>query len=491
MLFQRIKCSRDQVYIFRDRTSRPSVAYRVWQPFRVLSGVVYRGTSNGIYLGMDPAGPAGEGSHYIYVRGSEEEPSIPVHTEQVDQAIQQITEAWEVMKIQTGATGAGEIHDANPWLRMTGWTQYLQEFTTPSDYDALYAMVAPVARRRWSRGAGRAADMESHGGSGTQEPVDGATYRSSDPDRSGAIRERADPISPVAGVYGCRQRGQACTAMAADISVHRTHAGPTPRKASTVRNDPTAAEKWRQLWQMASQISSPNSIDEADSTDERDPERAQWMMSDIERACLECCIKLMNQTYHAQEYESVLICAMAVLGRGEFGWQDAESYPPILSRVIKIARFMIVQKALWLDPDVMQIIETWQKPQNCAEWTLRSAAAVDNIETNSVYGSEVEGPPSSPPTSPMRSGDPQSRINISQRDPSRKTFQEQVTWMVSQLMVRGTHIPMETLQDWRTYGLKIYYNTTAPGHVTWMQPDRLLYKHLQFTMGDFRGLCTD
>ena len=59
--------------------------------------------------------------------------------------------------------------------------------------------------------------------------------------------------------------------------------------------------------------------------------------------------------------------------------------------------------------------------------------------------------------------------------------------MVSYLMIRGTHIPIETLQDWQTYRLKIYYNITAPGHVTWIQPDRLLYKHIQFTMGDFRG----
>ena len=59
--------------------------------------------------------------------------------------------------------------------------------------------------------------------------------------------------------------------------------------------------------------------------------------------------------------------------------------------------------------------------------------------------------------------------------------------MISHLIIRGTHTPMETLQDWRTYGLKISYNTTAPGYVTWIQPDRLLYKHIQFTIGDFRG----
>ena len=55
------------------------------------------------------------------------------------------------------------------------------------------------------------------------------------------------------------------------------------------------------------------------------------------------------------------------------------------------------------------------------------------------------------------------------------------------MIIRGTHTPIETLQDWQTYRLKIHYNTTAPGHVTWIQPDYLLYKYIQFTIGDFRG----
>ena len=48
---------------------------------------------------------------------------------------------------------------------------------------------------------------------------------------------------------------------------------------------------------------------------------------------------------------------MAVLGRGVKTWLDPDSYPPIISRVLKVARFMVVQKALWLDPQPMVIIE--------------------------------------------------------------------------------------------------------------------------------------
>ena len=45
------------------------------------------------------------------------------------------------------------------------------------------------------------------------------------------------------------------------------------------------------------------------------------------------------------EYESAMVCALAVMGVSEFGWRGPDSYPPILSSVIKCAKFMVVQKA--------------------------------------------------------------------------------------------------------------------------------------------------
>jgi hypothetical protein len=65
-------------------------------------------------------------------------------------------------------------------------------------------------------------------------------------------------------------------------------------------------------------------------------------MPAIEQACLEFCVELLNQRHRTHEYESVLVCAMAVQGWGEARWRDPDSYPPILSRVIKVARFMVV-----------------------------------------------------------------------------------------------------------------------------------------------------
>ncbi|KAE8155711.1 hypothetical protein BDV40DRAFT_294120 [Aspergillus tamarii] len=237
----------------------------------------------------------------------------------------------------------------------------------------------------------------------------------------------------------------------------------------TARGGEQKRKRPRQLWQMAqvesagpTRAGSPDPIDKDRKRKDREDSIQQWQISELEQIYLGFCIELLNQTYHAQKYKSALICAMAVLSRGEFGWCDPESYPPILSRVIKVARFIIIQQTLWLDPNA----------------ALRSAIP----DIDSVYGSdsgddekpesielelESESGSISPSISPIHSQNPPSRIHY--------------------LIIRGTYTPIETLQNWWIYRLKIHYNTTVPGHITWMQPDRLLYKYIQFTIGDFCG----
>lgn len=200
--------------------------------------------------------------------------------------------------------------------------------------------------------------------------------------------------------------------------------------------------------------------------------------------------------------------------------------------MIKIARFFIVQKALWLDPAARQIIDLWRKKQTDVPWALTSAD--DGLED--LDEGYVSGTPSSSPAPSSMGGDPQffradrsressselssegfgtpvypirrspiPRRPVSSGAPSRRTpssspmstisrgsgrtFPEQVERMVQRFMIRGTHGPMQTLLDWRTYGLKIHFNSTAPGHVAWMGADEILYKDIQFTMGGFGGLC--
>jgi hypothetical protein len=166
-------------------------------------------------------------------------------------------------------------------------------------------------------------------------------------------------------------------------------------------------------------------------------------LSRIQKACLRFCIALLDQRITRREYDSPLVCALAVLGVKEEGWKGAEQYPPILSAMIKVARFMVVQQGL----ELADLIDE----------------SGDELEDDSAYESN-----------PSRQR-PKGCLQLVQR-------------MMDKFMVRGSHGPMQWMLDLRTYGLKIHYNTTSPGHVEWMGQDELLYKDLHLSMAQFRGM---
>ena len=254
---------------------------------------------------------------------------------------------------------------------------------------------------------------------------------------------------------------------------------------------------WQQLWQLARQLAADQAGDALASRGSPDPMAPEldqsrikaFVMTPLETACLEFCIELLNQKTKVHEYESPLVCAMAVLGRGEQGWRDPDSYPPIISRVLKVARFLVVQKALWLDSQHWEIIQMWVAAAEQGSWT--GGAADQELGWLAEDEGYVEGPdprlssPSSPPSSNETVPSASQGSAIGSIPRLRMPFQAGVDWMVQRFMVRGQRGPVEVLLDWRTYGLKIHYNTTAPGHVTWMGWERLLYKQMDFTMGQF------
>ncbi|KAL4947032.1 hypothetical protein BDW69DRAFT_199948 [Aspergillus filifer] len=222
-----------------------------------------------------------------------------------------------------------------------------------------------------------------------------------------------------------------------------------PQYVMTARQHKT----WWRVWQLASRPANgpagkppvPRSSPDPLAPD-LDPSRIKpFIMTPLETACLEFCIKLLNQKTKVHKYKSPL--------------------------------------ALWLDPQYLDIIHMWAAAVEQGSWT--GDAADDDLGMIMEDEGYAEGPeliPSSPPSSPLPSGAhaaPIHRIPRSRRMP----FQAGVDWMVQQFMVCGQHGPVEVLLDWRTFGLKIHYNTTAPGHVTWMGQERLLYKQMEFTMG--------
>ena len=71
-------------------------------------------------------------------------------------------------------------------------------------------------------------------------------------------------------------------------------------------------------------------------------EEIEWM-GRIQRQILRLWMALLNQPLQDDEYKSVLISGMAVLGmREDDGWLDAEDYTPKYSAVIKLARLIVL-----------------------------------------------------------------------------------------------------------------------------------------------------
>jgi len=87
---------------------------------------------------------------------------------------------------------------------------------------------------------------------------------------------------------------------------------------------------------------------ESDSTDtdsRAEGEEGKLATTEIQEACLLFCIELLNQTIHNREYDMALVYGLAALGVNPSGrgFRGADTYPSMLSAVIKVAYFMIVQ----------------------------------------------------------------------------------------------------------------------------------------------------
>jgi hypothetical protein len=95
-----------------------------------------------------------------------------------------------------------------------------------------------------------------------------------------------------------------------------------------------------------------------------------YVITDAHKACLQFCYELLQQRITRREYDSALVYALAVLGVKSDGWMGVNQYPPILSAVIKISRFMIVQQALELEKDEEEEVES-RGFVGCLTWVKR------------------------------------------------------------------------------------------------------------------------
>lgn len=237
---------------------------------------------------------------------------------------------------------------------------------------------------------------------------------------------------------------------------------------------------------------------------EEQPEEAeQEELTADQRACLQFCMALSDQRNIDHDYDSALVCGLAVLGVKEVGWKGMDQYPPILSKLIKIARFMVVQQAFdEVQPadefaefeddgrDYGSEEEEEEEDGNGREVGYTDVGDLDDMEDWLAVDGEDNvdvGERIHQATRDVAYGDTAS-VDDAEPPESRHGVIEAVAQMMDRFMVRSTNGPMQWMLDLRTYGLKIHCNTTSPGHVDWNDNEVLTYKGIDMRMDAFRGL---
>ncbi|KAK1807894.1 hypothetical protein LTR12_017752 [Friedmanniomyces endolithicus] len=445
----------------------------------------------------------GAHSQYFEVGRTADAPAIQARPHTKYGAMQRIwlraneyAEASE--KRKQDAIQPGDTTETTPWIRRTGWDRYLsgcdrsdllEVVAEPEESDERERSREQEREEEWERKV----DQTLWKSMGELAAISQATVEQSgvmlrmEAVRSEVDQQRFAPLRPYQEAASierhCRPWQQMLMFL---VRTQRPHDWHSPvyrfnrrQKAAFEAMIEAAGKEVRHAREVAE-----DEEEESEDEDGMDSDHGQDTRRDrdcssqeneaprpplraVHRACLAFCMELMNQTIHNQEYDMAMVCATAVLGvHAQHGFRDPESYPPILSSIIKVARFMIIQQA-----------EEMARPTEDDEQYSPCASAMD-------FDSDGDSGYDSPEQSPVRR--PRRPTPDSVMKPT--TSFGWVQQMVHTFMARGTASPIQWLLDLRTYGLKIHYNTTAIGHVNWKDKHTLEYKNIAFTMDEFRGM---
>jgi superfamily II DNA helicase RecQ len=439
--------------------------------------------------------PSRHGSSYFEVRQPEAASIEQAHASTSERAWERVwgraNDYWELMqeevrkKIQKGA--ADEV---SPWLKRTGWIEYFEDCDRD---DLLQSIREPNTNEDDNKDENEDEDKEAVESAIWQAMGEVADISQTTVTQSGvmlrleAIRTemhqtRYQPLQPYQDASQINRRCRSWQQMLMFfVRTQRQHEWKSPPYRFSRRQ----YAAFKRLIEAAEEVvqngdGEEESEDEGDNTSRGEVEsqpdpptrrpRQSGSLTKIQRACLTFCIELLNQKIHNKEYDMALICATAVLGIQPHGggFRDPESYPPILSAIVKIAHFMVVQYAEEL------------------------ARPIDGDESFSPCGSpcdfEDSGYESNAQSDDGSTRSHQRRRRQSQHQRKYRSSFEWVQKMTDDFMVRGSGSPIQWILDLRTYGLKIHYNTTAIGHVNWKDKYTLEYKSLRFSMNQFRSM---
>jgi hypothetical protein len=156
-------------------------------------------------------------------------------------------------------------------------------------------------------------------------------------------------------------------------------------------------------------------------------------ITELERGVLFFIISLLDYVVRGWEYESPLICALAVIAVQPRGWLGLDKFPSILSALIKTSRYLVLQQAY----------ETRDEEVDIDRDITRTA-----------------GP----------------RL-------------EDVERLTHRFLRRGTRSPFEWMFDLRSYGQHLAMQSASCGKVSW-NGDRLSYRDISLDLSQLRRMVS-
>lgn len=310
--------------------------------------------------------PHGVGSSFFEVQNHED------REEEEEDEILDAAQAWQRLGERMKETRAEieeegrrqidgrELRDASPWLKRTQWREYLEG----CDRDRLLdAVEEPNAEKEGQIAViWKGMDiMIRHCQRTVATAHQVGHFVKMEAVRTEFHQTRYQPLQPYMDAKEISGYGRPWKQVVVLIArTQRRHQWKSP----PYKLNSSQRKAWKKLREavvreieMQEEIRSQSSHQEASEETINDPgatTTSTWgsrsggddRLQGVSKACLRFCITLLNQKIRQREYESVLVCALAVIGVKMDGWRDASDYPPILSKIIKIGRFVVVQTAM-------------------------------------------------------------------------------------------------------------------------------------------------
>ena len=300
-----------------------------------------------------------QGSQFFEVEALEDEPATavvePPRASKIEQARQMLVKRMDKIEDRERRIIEDGTHNApSPWLTQAGFAQYLRKL----DREELLQSVAtpeaeeePICHIIWEAMMEMMrqcqATVNQHAGRFVRKEVM----------RTEEDQSRFVPLKGYQQVEEIRDKGRHWQQMVIFfVRTQQEHQWKSPKYRFNVHQ----RDAFQRLIEVAhneveqtdqdddqddNDRDNDNDRDENDNDNDNDEDEGRKMiyLTGIHQACLEFCIALLCGKARQHEYEHAMVCALAVLGVNERGWMGFDTYPPILSSVIKIGRMMVIQ----------------------------------------------------------------------------------------------------------------------------------------------------